>query len=110
MHTRHHDGDTGTSRGVHPAGTHVSDCNCDDDRDWRRHEQGRHSRSVATASGLATAFLVPYGAPVGAAPTFQTVTALPGYQYGAPQEVQYGTRCSVARNVRQVALRLNTPA
>ena len=40
---------------------------------------------------------VPYGAPVGAAPTFQTVTAPPGYQYGAPQEVHYGTRCSVAR-------------
>ena len=39
-----------------------------------------------------------YGAPVGAAaPTFQTVNAQPGYQYGAPQEVQYGTRCSVAR-------------
>ena len=40
---------------------------------------------------------VPYGAPVGAAPTFQTVTAQPGYQYGAPQEVQYGTRCSMPR-------------
>merc|ERR1712136_621691 len=55
---RHRDGDTGTSRGstrtscgVHPAGAHVSDCTCDDDRDWRRHEQGRHSRRVATASG-----------------------------------------------------------
>ena len=40
VHIRHHDGDTGTSRGstrtscgVHPAGAHVSDCNCDDDRD-----------------------------------------------------------------------------
>merc|ERR1712135_246873 len=55
---RHRDGDTGTSRGstrtscgVHPAGAHVSDCTCDDDCDWRRHEQGRHSRRVATASG-----------------------------------------------------------
>ena len=35
---------------------------------------------------------VPYGAPVGAAPTFQTVTALSGYQYGAPQEVLYAVR------------------
>ena len=40
VHIRHHDSNTGTSRGstrtscgVHPAGAHVSDCNCDDDRD-----------------------------------------------------------------------------
>ena len=50
---QHHDGDTGTSRGstctscgVRPAGAHVSDCTCGDDRYWRRHEQGRHSRRV----------------------------------------------------------------
>ena len=37
---------------------------------------------------------VPYGALV-AAPTFQTVTAQPGYQYGAHQEVQYAVAPTV---------------
>ena len=44
-------GSTRTSCGVHPGRANVSDCTCDSDRDWRRHEQGRHSRRVATASG-----------------------------------------------------------
>ena len=110
----------------------------DDDRDWRRHEQGRHSRRDATASGWLWCTLaawsvakvwvdvdcdwrrheqdgipdvlqqpqvgysvpVPYGAPVGAAPTFQTVTALSGYQYGAPQEVQYAVAPTVTKKKR----------
>jgi len=43
---------------------------------------------------------VQYGAPVGAVPTFQTVTAQPGYQYGAPQEVQYAVAPTVTKKKR----------
>ena len=32
--------------------------NFDDDRDWRRHEQGRHSRRVTTVSGFYICALV----------------------------------------------------
>ena len=31
-------GSTRSSCGVHPGRAHVSDCTCDSDRDWRRHE------------------------------------------------------------------------
>ena len=51
--------------GVHPARAHVSDCICDGDRDWRRHEQGG-IQNVLQQSQVGYSVPVQYGASVGA--------------------------------------------